>query len=121
MTAVDQPATEPTLRFGPLVEMHLRRVLVEPGGELVLGLADMDIYDEIDAALLQEALPVLRRHPHWFLDCNLPAASLDWLLSKEVKHPETYRYLKEIISILDSVDLKQIHSSEIKKIFLYFH
>lgn len=39
-----------------------------------------------------------------------------FMLSKEVKHPETYRYLKEVISILDSVDLKQIHPSEIKKI-----
>jgi len=39
-----------------------------------------------------------------------------FLLSKQAKSQETNRYLKYIISLLDAVNLTQIHPSEIKKI-----
>jgi pseudouridine kinase len=54
--------------------------ILEPGGELVIGLADMDIYDELTPDLLAPALPRLREHALWFLECNLPAAAIAWLL-----------------------------------------
>jgi pseudouridine kinase len=54
--------------------------ILEPGGELVIGLADMDIYDELTPDLLAPALPRLREHGLWFAECNLPAATIAWLL-----------------------------------------
>lgn len=53
--------------------------ILQPGGELVLGLADMDLYEEITPAMLESALPRLRDCDGWFIDANLPAATLVWL------------------------------------------
>lgn len=53
--------------------------ILQPDGELVLGLADMDLYEEITPAVMESALPELRRCDGWFVDANLPAATLEWL------------------------------------------
>jgi pseudouridine kinase len=55
--------------------------ILENNGELVIGLADMDIYDEITPALLEASLARLRKHSHWFVDTNVPGATIDWLLT----------------------------------------
>ncbi len=54
--------------------------ILEPSGELVIGLADMDVYDELTPAMLAPAIPRLRDAGLWFLDANLPAATIAWLL-----------------------------------------
>jgi pseudouridine kinase len=54
--------------------------ILEPGGELVFGLADMDLYDEITPALLDRAR--LGEHGFWFADTNLPAETLSWLVDQ---------------------------------------
>jgi pseudouridine kinase len=54
--------------------------ILEPDGELVLGLADMDLYDEITPAMLDVGR--LRRHELWFADANLPAGTLAWLVEQ---------------------------------------
>ena len=53
--------------------------ILEPTGELVLGLADMAIYDEITPELLEPALPRLLECELWFVDANLPAATIEWI------------------------------------------
>jgi pseudouridine kinase len=53
--------------------------ILEPGGELVLGLADMAIYDELTPQVLEPALPSLLECELWFVDANLPAATLEWI------------------------------------------
>lgn len=52
--------------------------VLEPAGELALGLADMAVLDEIDPRALDAAarLPAAA----WFLDANLPEACIDHLL-----------------------------------------
>ena len=54
--------------------------ILEPTGELVIGLADMDIYDEITPAVLEPVLPQLRGCDLWFLETNLPGETISWLL-----------------------------------------
>ncbi len=56
--------------------------ILENRGELVVGLADMDIYDEIDNSILDAALPRLREHDHWFIDANLRGPSIGRLLAE---------------------------------------
>jgi pseudouridine kinase len=56
--------------------------ILEPNGELVIGLADMDIYDELTPALLARALPRLREHDFWFVESNVPGPTIDWLLEQ---------------------------------------
>lgn len=53
--------------------------ILQPSGELVVGLADMDLYDEITPAMLEPALSRLRECDGWFVDANLPAATLAWV------------------------------------------
>jgi pseudouridine kinase len=61
--------------------------ILETTGELVIGFADMDIYDEVTPAMLAPALPRLRQAALWFLDTNLPGDTLNWLLAAAVEIP----------------------------------
>lgn len=55
--------------------------ILDPAGELIIGLADMAIYDELTPEVLAPALSRLEQQcGFWFLDANLPAATLAWLL-----------------------------------------
>jgi len=54
--------------------------ILEPGGELVIGLADMDVYEELVPAILMPALPSLQQAALWFIDANLPHDTIGWLL-----------------------------------------
>jgi pseudouridine kinase len=56
--------------------------ILEPSGELVMGLADMDIYEEMTPAVLTPAIAKLGKAGLWFLDVNLPAATIAWLLEE---------------------------------------
>ncbi|MCU1238238.1 MAG: PfkB domain protein [Candidatus Solibacter sp.] len=53
--------------------------ILQEDGELVLGLADMAIYDEITPAVLEPALPRLLECELWIVDANLPEATLRWI------------------------------------------
>ena len=55
--------------------------ILEASGELVIGVADMAIYEEMTPDLLAPFLPRLAAATLWFLDANLPAETLDWLLA----------------------------------------
>ena len=55
--------------------------LLEPTGELVVGLADMAIYDGMDAAFFAPLRPRLAGHAAWLVDANLPEAGLAALLA----------------------------------------
>ena len=61
--------------------------ILEPDGELVLGLADMDVYEEVTAELLMPALGKLREASLWFLDANLPVSTIEWLLDSAGEIP----------------------------------
>jgi pseudouridine kinase len=54
--------------------------ILEPSGDLVIGLADMDIYEELTPAVLEPVLPRLRECDLWFVETNLPSETIAWLL-----------------------------------------
>jgi pseudouridine kinase len=54
--------------------------ILETSGELVLGLADMAVYEELTPSVLMPALPRLREAAVWFIDANLPSHTIEWLL-----------------------------------------
>jgi pseudouridine kinase len=70
-TACTRSATATTASYTALLDKR---------GDLVVGLADMDIYDELTVEYLEPLLPWLSSIPVWFIDCNLPAESLRFLL-----------------------------------------
>jgi pseudouridine kinase len=53
--------------------------ILQPDGELVMGLADMDLYEVLTPALLESTWPILRDCDVWFVDANLPAVTIAWL------------------------------------------
>lgn len=56
--------------------------IVQPGGDLFVGAADMAIFDLIDADFLDRIWPKLSRADWIFADCNLPAATLGDLIGR---------------------------------------
>ncbi|HEY2018443.1 MAG TPA: carbohydrate kinase family protein [Bryobacteraceae bacterium] len=55
--------------------------ILESSGELVVGLDDMDVYEELTPEILQPALPCLQQHTGWFVDSNVPGPTIEWLLA----------------------------------------
>ena len=87
--------------------------ILQPDGELVLGLADMDLYEEISPAVLESALPRLCECDGWFVDANLPAATLEWLAGQ----PGSRWLAADAVSVHKAVRLRGI-LSEISPLFL---
>ena len=61
--------------------------IVDQAGELVVGLADRDIYLEVQPDILAEAMPVLNVQQYWFIDANLPPETIAWLLDRAGETP----------------------------------
>ncbi|MCD1632398.1 winged helix-turn-helix transcriptional regulator [Martelella mediterranea] len=56
--------------------------ILEPGGDLAYGIADMAIFDRMTPELLANAAPSLAAARLVFVDCNLPAATLAALIEQ---------------------------------------
>jgi len=56
--------------------------ILEPGGDLAYGIADMAIFDRLTPELLANAAPYLAAARLVFADCNLPAATLSSLIDQ---------------------------------------
>jgi pseudouridine kinase len=80
--------------------------ILEPSGDLVIGLADMDIYDELTPAILEPALPGLRECGLWFVETNLPGDTIAWLLDAAGPIPVAV----DAISVAKSQRLKPLLS-----------
>jgi pseudouridine kinase len=59
--------------------------VLEPGGELFIGLADMEIFNELDESWADSIAEALSRFPIWVIDTNVPAGTLERLLAKHKK------------------------------------
>jgi pseudouridine kinase len=57
----------------------------DENGELVLGIADMAIYDDLDAAAFAAAVAV-DEAALWVIDANLPSPTLDWIAGEAATH-----------------------------------
>ncbi|HEU4964041.1 MAG TPA: carbohydrate kinase family protein [Bacilli bacterium] len=68
--------------------------LLDEQGEMVLGLADMEVYDEFTPALLPDLPAESLQHPVWFLDTNLPKETLEALLAQ--RSPEQLVFLDPV-------------------------
>ena len=79
--------------------------LLDRAGELVIGLADMSVYDELTIDVLEPLLPRLEQIPVWFIDCNLPAESLRFLLRRK---PEGCTVYVNCVSVAKAARLQGI-------------
>lgn len=83
--------------------------VLEPDGRLAIGLADMEILTTLDSAWAAAIRPELAAADCWFVDANLPAATLEGLLSgplpgvRVVVDPVSVPKAKRLIPILPAV------------------
>lgn len=84
--------------------------LLDDTGEMVLGLADMEIYKELTPEEINSLLPLLLSHPIWFLDTNLPQDTLEELASLATGgqllfvDPVSIAKTEKLINILPRID-----------------
>ena len=75
----DLPLGLANVTRSPTAPTAFHLIALEPGGDMLVGLADMRIYDEITPVLLRALPPALWQVDAVFADCNLPAESLSFI------------------------------------------
>jgi pseudouridine kinase len=73
--------------------------VLEPNGELFIGLADMDIFEELDLPWADRIAPALAQCSVWIVDTNFPAQTIERLL---LTHKGNASVLADPISIVKS-------------------
>lgn len=63
----------------PLQPSASYTAILESNGELVIGLNDADIYEELTWDLLEPELPRMRANSPWFVDTNVPGSTIERL------------------------------------------
>lgn len=70
------------LSFSSSAPTAFHLIALEPDGEMLVGLADMRIYDEISPSLLRRLPASLWQGDAVFADCNLPSESLAYIAAQ---------------------------------------
>jgi sugar/nucleoside kinase (ribokinase family) len=81
--------------------------VLDPEGQLFIGLADMEIFEELDPAWADSIASRLAKSPLWVVDANLPAATIERLLNA---HKGRATVLADSISIAKSVRFRDVLS-----------
>lgn len=79
--------------------------VLEPNGQLFLGLADMAIFEELDAEWCDSIAALLARSEVWIVDTNLPAATLEHLLKT---HRRKATVIADPVSVAKSIRLRPV-------------
>jgi pseudouridine kinase len=81
--------------------------VLDPEGQLFIGLADMEIFEELDPAWADAIAPHLSECAFWVVDANLPATTIERLLTA---HKGRATVLADPISIAKSVRFQNVLS-----------
>lgn len=81
--------------------------VLDPEGQLFIGLADMEIFEELDPAWADAISPRLADCPFWAVDANLPEATIERLLTA---HKGRATVLADPISIAKSIRFRNVLS-----------
>ena len=101
-SAVSRSVYHPTANYTAVLDTK---------GELFLGLADMDIFEELDPAWSDRVAPLIARSPIWIVDTNLPTSTLERLLKRHKRNatviadPVSVAKSARLRSLLDAVDV----------------
>lgn len=79
--------------------------LLNPHGELVVGMADMEIYDELTPSVISNSISKLKNATYWILDGNLPEETLKYIAKKALPNTKLWAIAVSVpkISRLPSV------------------
>ena len=79
--------------------------VLDENGQLFIGLADMEIFEELDASWADAVAPALKEYRFWILDANLPAETIERLLHT---HKKDAKILVDPISIAKSARIRAV-------------
>jgi len=102
--------THPTARYTAVLDRT---------GNLILGLADMGIYDDFKPAHWQHSRQEIKHWDYWCVDTNLPTDTLHYLASEKaaqmlfavVTSPAKAHRLRELLPALDAVFVNRAEAS----------
>lgn len=84
--------------------------LIDRKGDMIVGLANMEIYDELTPSLLEPLMPEMQKHSLWFVDTNLPVATLKSILASSRRFatvfvdPVSVAKAKKLQGLLANID-----------------
>jgi len=85
--------------------------VLDEKGQLFIGLADMDIFEELDPRWADTIAPAIQHRRFWILDANLPAATIERLLRTHknqvtvIVDPISVAKSARIFPVLDAIDV----------------
>ncbi|MGC1582996.1 MAG: carbohydrate kinase family protein [Candidatus Acidiferrales bacterium] len=85
--------------------------VLDEKSQLFIGLADMAIFEELDAAWADSVAPTIAQSNFWILDANLPAATIELLLRAKKANvtvlvdPISVAKSTRVRSVLDKIDV----------------
>jgi len=99
---VERIAQQPTASY---------TAVLDEKGQLFIGLADMAIFEKLDAAWADRIAPALKRCRTWIIDANLPAATIERLLREHkgdatvLVDPISIAKSEKVRGVLDAIDV----------------
>lgn len=96
VSGVERSASSATARY---------TAVLEPDGGLAYGFADMEILDELGPAWAERAASRIAEFPVWFVDANIPGATLEALLGGV---PGDVTVLADPVSVAKSERLRPV-------------
>jgi len=85
--------------------------VLDEKGQLFIGLADMEIFEELDSRWADAIAPAIQKCRFWILDANLPPATIERLLhthknrAKILVDPISVAKSERIRPVLDTIDV----------------
>ena len=121
------PVVEPLRRAGigtdwisrsPDTETANYTAFIDRDGELVVGLIDDAIYDEMTPAVVGPAAQALTGWDFWLIDANLPRASMEHLLAHPARPPVAVDLVSvakagRLAGLIDRVDIVRGNRDEV--------
>lgn len=79
--------------------------LLTPSGELIVGMADMEIYDELTPTIISNVVSKVKNASYWIIDGNLPEETLKYITKKTLPNTKLWAVAVSVpkISRLPSV------------------
>lgn len=97
--------------------------LLTPEGELVVGMADMDIYEELTPLVISPIISKVKTASYWILDANLPEETLKYIAKKSLSKTKLWVVgvsipkIKRVPSVLSRLNGLILNVDELSAIF----
>lgn len=114
ISGITQSQTQPTGTY---------TALLTPQGELVVAMAEMDIYEELTPLVISPIVSKVKSASYWIVDANLPEETLKYIAKKTLPNTKLWAVavsvpkIKRLPSMLSRLDGLILNVDELSAIF----